>query len=176
MIIRNELLFTVDESNKPIKSKPRDEVHIKGYWHRTTHIWVINNKKQILCQKRSLLKDTNPGKWESFFGGHLTPGQDYLEGALLELKEELGIDLSKEDLKLFQIYKCIPDKEFQGIYYVEWNGNIENLKLEREEIDQVKWFDILKLIEILVEKKKGNWSLWGYQKELLQKLSLLPPK
>lgn len=170
MIIKKELLFTVDESNSPIEPKPRDEVHRNGYWHRTTHIWVLNNEKQIICQKRSLLKDTNPGKWSAFFGGHLAPKQDYLDGALQELKEESGIDVSKNDPHFFQIHKCISDKEFQGIYYVEWSGKIESLKLEKEEVDEVKWFGIRELIELLIEQKDNNWSLWEYQKELLEKL------
>lgn len=171
MIIKGELLLTVNGLNNPIKPRFRDDIHANGYWHRTTHIWVINDKQQVLCQKRSLLKDTNPGKWESFFGGHLTPGQDYLEGAIKELKEELGIDLQKDNFHFFQIYKCISDKEFQGIYYIEWNGVIDNLILEKEEIDQVKWFNISELIEVLIERKRKNWTLWGYQEELLQKLA-----
>lgn len=171
MILKKELLFTVDELNNPIDPKSRDEVHKKGYWHRTTHIWVINKKQQVLCQKRSLLKDTNPGKWESFFGGHLAPEQEYLDGAFQELKEELGIDASQDKFHLFQIHKCESDNEFQGIYYIEWNGDIKNLKLEKEEVDQVKWFEISQLSELLVKKKSSNWTLWGYQKDLLQKIA-----
>lgn len=171
MIIKKELLFTVDELNNLVKPKPRDEVHNKGYWHRTIHIWVINKKQQILCQKRSLLKDTNPGKWESFFGGHLAPNQKYLDGALQELKEELGIDATRNDFHFFQIHKCESDNEFQGVYYIEWNGDIKSLKLEKEEVDQVKWFDRHQLEELLVKKVSNNWTLWGYQKDLLQKLA-----
>lgn len=171
MIIKDELLLTVDDSNNPIEPRSRNEVHAKGYWHRTTHIWVMNSKQQILCQKRSLLKDTNPGKWESFFGGHLMPGQDYLEGTIKELKEELGINLQKDKFHFFQIHKCISDKEFQGIYYIKWDETTDNLILEKEEIDQVKWFSISELIEILIKRKNKKWTLWEYQDKLLHKLA-----
>ncbi|HXS15141.1 MAG TPA: NUDIX domain-containing protein, partial [Candidatus Saccharimonadales bacterium] len=85
MIKKDELLFTVDENNLLQEPKPRNEVHANGYWHRTAHIWIFNDKKEILCQKRSLLKDMNPGKWEPFFGGHMAPQEEYIDNALLEL-------------------------------------------------------------------------------------------
>lgn len=170
MIIKKELLFTVDESNNPIEPMPRDIVHGNGIWHRTNQIWIINDKKQILCQRRSLLKDMNPGKWEALFGGHIKAGQDYVDNALDELREELGIVVKKDDLHFFTIHKSIEHKEFEGIYYLEWNGNLNDLHLEKEEVDQVKWFEINELLEVLVNKKSENWSKFGYEEELLTEL------
>ncbi len=170
MIIKEELLFTVDEFNNPINPKPRKMVHMNGLWHRTSHIWIVNKKKQVLCQKRSLLKDMNPGKWESFFGGHLAPKQNYIDGALIELNEELGIEVAKEDLHFLLINKSNSDKEFQGVFYIEWNGNINDLTLEKEEIDQVKWFDAGELKQRL-SKKGNNWTNWGYEKKMLKNIT-----
>lgn len=170
MIKKDELLFIVDELNNPIEPKPRNDVHSKGIWHRTTQIWIINDKKQILCQRRSLLKDTNPGKWEAFFGGHLAPKQEYLDCASQELAEELGITVPKNELHFFQVHKFPPDKEFQGVFYTRWNGDASSLQLEEEEVDQVKWVDLLKIRELIVEKKDDNWTKWGYERELLKEL------
>lgn len=173
MIIKKELLFTVDESNNPIEPMPRDIVHSQGLWHRTNQIWIINDKKQILCQRRSLLKDMNPGKWEALFGGHIKAGQGYVENALEELQEELGIIAAQDDLHFFTIHKSEKHKEFEGIYYLLWNGNISDLYLEEDEVDQVKWFEINELMEVLVMKKDTNWSRFGYEEDLLNKLKLI---
>jgi isopentenyl-diphosphate Delta-isomerase len=118
VINKDEMLFVVDKNNNPLEPKPRSEVHSKGYWHRTAHVWILNFKNQLLCQKRSLLKDSNPGFWEPFFGGHLAPGVEYLDGAIEELNEELGLNIKKDQLKLFKIYKEQGDKpsEFQGVF------------------------------------------------------------
>lgn len=167
MIIKKELLFTVDEFNDPIKPMPRDIVHRNGIWHRTNQIWIINDKKQVLCQRRSLLKDMNPGKWEALFGGHVLAGQESTDNAINELKEELGIEATQEDLHFFTIYKSEQHKEFESIYYFIWYGNTEDVHLEQEEVDQVKWFTIDELIEILVEKKDPSWSAFGYEDKLL---------
>jgi len=142
-------------------------VHEKGYWHRTSHIWIINSQNQILCQRRSLLKDSNPGKWESFFGGHMVAETDYADNAVTELKEELDIIIKKDELYLFMKYKCESGKEFQSVFILHWDGNIEILKLEKDEIDQVKWMPIEKLYEVLVTKQNNDWSKMGYERKLL---------
>lgn len=76
---QNELLLVVNRDDQPIEPLPRGFVHNNGIWHRVVHIWIIK-QGEVLCQQRSLSKDLNPGKWESFFGGHLTPGDSYRDG------------------------------------------------------------------------------------------------
>jgi isopentenyldiphosphate isomerase len=173
MINKDELLFVVDENNNPVKPLPRKEVHQKGIWHRTSHVWVLNSQGQILCQKRSLLKDSSPGKWEPFFGGHVEPGEEYVDNAFRELQEELGILVSKNDFHLFKINKYERKKEFQGIHFLQWNGEIKDLKLEKEEIEKVKWFNIDELSKLL-NYKNNDWTIKGYEKELLEHLRRFP--
>jgi isopentenyldiphosphate isomerase len=170
MINTDELLFVVDESNNPIEPKPRKQVHSEGFWHRTAHIWVINSGEQILCQKRSMLKDSNPGKWEAFFGGHMAPGEEYKDNAIIELKEELGISVDKEDLQFFEIFKHERAHEFQAVYYINWNGDINTLKLEKEEVDQVKLFSLEEIYKTIVEEQNKNWTITGYEKDFFKHL------
>lgn len=44
----NELIDQVDENNKLIGPILRSEVHTKGLWHRSVHIWVYSNKGNVL--------------------------------------------------------------------------------------------------------------------------------
>lgn len=170
MINSDELLFVVDEDNNPLQAMPRKETHAKHLWHRCSHIWVINSKKQILCQKRTLLKDVNPGKWEAHFGGHVKDKEEYIDNALIESKEEIGLDRTKDDMIFFKIYKYDKDKEFQGIFYTYWDGNSNNLKLEKEEVDEVKWVDSTYLQKIFEEKDK-EWVHHDYETELLNSIN-----
>ena len=168
MINKEELLFVVDENNNPIAPKPRHQVHANGYWHRVAHIWVINLKRKVLCQKRSLLKDTNPGRWEPFFGGHIAPDIEYLGGAKIEIREELGIDLDEKNLKFWKVFKNQSAYEFQGIYIYIWNGRSEDIVFEKEEIDQVIWVSLAEVSKNVLEELNNNWSKMGYEKELLE--------
>ena len=165
-----ELLFTVDESNNPLDPKPRKEVHTNGYWHRTTQIVILNKKKQILCQRRSVTKDVNPGKWEYFFGGHVLAEQSYEDNAGEELKEELGITALPKDFHLIKIYKITVGKEFRGAFSFAWNGSIDSLTLQEDEVDQVKWVNISELQKLLIKDKVYEWNTTEYDSELMQKL------
>lgn len=167
MINNEELLFCVDENNNPIEPKPRNLVHASGIWHRTSHVWVVNNKKEILCQRRSLLKDKAPGLWEGFFGGHIPPQVSYLDHALTEIQEEVSLKVSKEDLKEAFIHKLESGKEFVGVFILNWSGDETKLKLEPDEVDQVKWFSKEDLKDNL-EAKDGKWSIMGYEEKLFE--------
>jgi isopentenyldiphosphate isomerase len=61
--------------------------------HRSVHVLVVNSAGALLLQKRSMRKDTQPGKWDTSVGGHVGFGQSYEEAARREAEEELGIEL-----------------------------------------------------------------------------------
>ncbi len=167
MINKDELLFVVDENNQPLAPKPRKIVHGKRMWHRTSGVWIINSKKEILCQRRSLKKDQNPGFWEAFFGGHLAPGEDYLDNACSEVSEELGIKVYKKDFKFYNVFKSNKPKhaEFQGVFALF--SNATKFKLEEDEIDEVKWLGIDRLKRILLYETKSKWVRKFWDREVL---------
>ncbi len=174
MINDQELIFVVDENNDPIVSAARDIVHQKGLWHRSCDIWVINSKGEILCQKRSMKKDVKPGKWESFFGGHVLAGEDYLDSAVKELAEELGIATRFSQSDFFKIYKSdeesgrgYPHRQFKYIFRLKRDGALDGFAYEKDEIDGLKWVPLAKLRKIIVDEKNTDWSLPGYAKEVL---------
>jgi isopentenyl-diphosphate delta-isomerase type 1 len=134
----------VDENNLPLgNTKSRSEVHTsKNYWHRATHIWIVNEKNEILCQQRSMIKDVFPGKWQSFFGGHLKAGQTYKDNAIEELKEELGLNIRENNLQCVHVLKSEPAKHFGQVYILRWDGNTDDLHFDDNEVKSVKWFTI----------------------------------
>ncbi|MGI8419187.1 MAG: NUDIX hydrolase [Candidatus Levyibacteriota bacterium] len=166
MINDLELLCVVDENNNPIGAKPRHEIHAKHLWHRVSHIWVFNSRNQILCQKRTMLKDIYPGKWEAHLGGHMRIGEDYIDNALKETKEEIGLPRSKKDIIFFKVHKYKKDKEFQGIFYTRWDGEINELVLEKEEVENIKWVSI-RALQNIFKKKDTKWVHHECEKEIL---------
>lgn len=169
MIDKNELLFVVDEENNPLKPLPRHIVHKKVLWHRATGIWVINKKKQILCQKRSMKKDIKPGMWEAFFGGHLHPKDDYFTNAVAELSEELGITVEKENLIPYKILKSDKPthREFQHCFIYKLDRQNNDFPIEEEEIDEVKWFNFNQIKNFLLIKNSLQWVHKPWDEEVL---------
>ncbi|MFA7344739.1 MAG: 16S rRNA (adenine(1518)-N(6)/adenine(1519)-N(6))-dimethyltransferase RsmA [Terrimicrobiaceae bacterium] len=87
-----EIFDVVDESDRVLRAEPRDVVHVNNLLHRAAHMLIFNRRGEILLQKRSIWKDRNPGRWDSSAAGHLDSGENYLEAARRELREELGVD------------------------------------------------------------------------------------
>lgn len=80
-------------------ARGRTEVHAKGLWHRTVHIWAFDDAGRILFQLRSHLKENNPNLLDTSCAGHISAGDDSLHAGLRELREELGVMKRAEDLK-----------------------------------------------------------------------------
>ena len=97
-----EIFDIIDENGNPTgKTVERSIAHAEGIRHRTAHIWIIRRKngRQRSSSKRSRNKDSFPGKFDTSSAGHIQAGDEPLESALRELKEELGIHAVPEDLQ-----------------------------------------------------------------------------
>ncbi len=170
----DELFFVVDENDHPRASLPRKLVHGQGVWHRVSHVWIQNDKGQLLCQQRSLDKELLPGFWECFFGGHIRPNESYEQAAIREASEELGINVATRDLRLWKVYKFSDNmgynNEFMGIFIIGWNGAIKDLTFNDGEVAQAAWKDIAEIKQAIREKGGRSWTSVGYELQLLDEL------
>ena len=135
--------------------KERGVVHEDGTLHATVHIWIVRPNDRsgydLLLQKRSDCKDSNPGCWDISSAGHIEAGHGRLESALRELKEELGIDACQEQLREAGTRRCGFESEFYGrlfrdnelstIYIYEEPVEIGNMTLQESEVSEVEWMD-----------------------------------
>ena len=97
-----EMLDLVNEQGDPLgRAVPRSEAHRLGLRHRTSHVWLVRRKNgvlEVLLQKRSDEKDSFPGCYDISSAGHIPAGQGFVDSALRELKEELGVTAQPQDL------------------------------------------------------------------------------
>ena len=133
-----EIFDVVNERDEVIGQQPRREVHRLGLRHRAVHVLVFNLRGQIFLQKRSLTKDTSPGRWDSSASGHLNRGEDYDACAIRELREEIGLSVPEAPRRLFKIDAgAETGEEFVWVYRCEAEGPFE---LHPEEIERGGWF------------------------------------
>ena len=92
----DELFDVVDENNEVIGQEKRAVVHATDLRHRAMHLFAYNKRGDLFLQKRSLLKDSCPGLWDSSAAGHLDVGESYEACAVRELDEELGVSAPVE--------------------------------------------------------------------------------
>lgn len=153
-----EYLDIFDENNKPLGIiKEKSKVHEDVDYHRTAHVWIINNKKELLIQKRSKDKKNNPNCWDISGAGHIKAGEDVINGAIRELKEELGVYAKEEDLKLISIIKSEDEPnncEFAYVYLLESDNKVEDYVFEDKEVSEVKYVYYEDLERMVKEKEK----------------------
>ena len=81
-----------------------------------------------------------------------------LEGAIRELKEELGIKANGSDLKFIAIVKSTENpknQEFGYVYLLENNSAIEDYIFEDDEVSEVKYVYFEELEKMVANKEEG---------------------
>ncbi len=154
-----EIFDVVDENGIPTgEVVDRKKAHREGIRHRTAHVWIIRKTDtgvQVLLQKRSENKDSFPGQYDTSSAGHIPAGDEPVESAIRELKEELGIDAVPEQLKYAGSFHVQYEEEFHGemfrdneyanVFVYDEEVDISSLILQEEEVERVDWFDISEL-------------------------------
>lgn len=165
-----EYLDIVDENGNPTgETVARSVAHREGIRHRTSHLWICrkkNGRTEILLQKRSHEKDSFPDCYDISSAGHIPAGSSFVPSALRELKEELGVTASPEDLvfcgkRSFEFQKMFHGKPFHdrqvSAVFLLWLDREEaDFTLQKEEISSVRWMDFEECIEDVRDHKIPN--------------------
>ena len=154
-----EYIDIFDENNNPIgEIKEKTKAHENGNFHRTAHIWIINNNNELLLQKRSATKKSHPNCWDISGAGHIRAGESVIDGAIRELKEELGVETKEKDLQYVATIKSTKNPknmEFQYLYLLKSNKKIEEYVFEDNEVSEVKYVHFEELEKMVEERAEG---------------------
>ncbi len=152
------------DENKNLSGKTMirgDEIPDNLY-HLVVHVWIKNDKGEYLISQRAEDRKTCPLMWECS-GGSVLQGETSIQGAVREVKEELGIDLNENDGKLVysKVRKIVNGAKFNDIMDVwlfEYNGIVDLENATTAEVRDYKWmnkeeikeyFDSGKLVQTL---------------------------
>lgn len=146
-----------EDGSKTGIARERTVAHRDGSLHATVHIWFLNDKGELLLQKRSAHKDSNPGCYDISSAGHISSGDEVLPSAVREAKEELGVNISEADLMPLGVHRNFSKKEFYGhpfldneysyVFLCRKSIDINTLHLQKEEVESVKWMNIDEVIQ-----------------------------
>lgn len=163
----NEELEILDENNISLGfSKKRALVHKDGDWHKSVHIYVLNNKNELLIHLRSSFKDLNPDCWDTRFGGHVLAGDAVEKTVIKELEEEIGIKRRIGDLIEGLVIKWDgkTNREFNPTYYYKFRKG-DKIKFNDNEVVKVKWMSFEKILKSI----KKNPSKWATNASTIEK-------
>jgi len=142
----------VNERDEPLRGLPIAKVYELGLIHRVIHIVVEDYDGNMLLQKRSknIVKDAN--KWDISVGGHVDEGESYLQTAIRELHEELGLS----NLKLTELGRRYKEVDIEGSlakrFVTVYKTRIPHatpIKFPADEIAAVKWVSLAQVKQLI---------------------------
>jgi isopentenyldiphosphate isomerase len=135
-----------EQANKTGQIMLKSEAHKQSLRHSGAHVWIYNSKGEVLLQLRHPSKVIRPNVWDVSVAGHIMAGDEPKATAIREAKEELNLDIDPANLKFIGIKKVdegMPDgtthRVFNWTYLLKLDVDIEKLKLEADEVTDVRW-------------------------------------
>ncbi len=134
-----EIVDIVNSEGVVIGTSERKEAHKKFLLHKLVHIYLSNDKGEILFNLRSRKKSGSPLKWMASAGGHVESGENPDITAHKELKEELGVEAELE-----YIGNVFSENEAHLIY-IYYGRHDGPFTIDENEMEKIEWFSVEKI-------------------------------
>jgi isopentenyl-diphosphate delta-isomerase len=144
-------VIVVDENDQPLGSMEKMEVHHKALLHRAFSVFIFNEKREMLLQKRAAGKYHSPGLWTNACCSHPQPGHETIPAATKRLQEEMGFTTKLEKAFDF-IYNApfdngLTEYEFDHVLVGSYTGTISPNPEEVADYCYQSLSDIKKLLQ-----------------------------
>lgn len=131
---------------------PKGSPFGENEYHFAVEAWLINDKHELLIQKRSEKCEILPGHW-ALTTGRITAGENTVNGCIREVKEELGIDITAADMRRLARFFREENHIIWDIFLIENNTPIEEFSLQKEEVESISWVSIPLFKKLIKDKK-----------------------
>ena len=165
-----DVLTSNGEYTNEVKS--REECHKKGLYHKAVVVFVLSNdNNKILLQQRSSNKKLWPNLWDITAGGHVLTKELGYHAVIREAKEEIGLDITRDELEFIgcttseNVKGDIINRHFNEYYVVHKDVDIDSIKLQEEEVQDIKWItkeEMIRRIKNNYEDLTEKFDCWNY--------------
>lgn len=153
-------VILVTPEDKTLGHMEKMEAHQKGLLHRAISVFIFNERKEMLIQRRALTKYHTPGIWSNTACSHPTKNETVMEAANRRLFEEMGMKTS-----LNYAFKFLYKAEFSNglieheLDHVFFGFSNEKPSINISEVCDYKYLDQGKL-EKLILHEPDIFSPW----------------
>lgn len=127
------------------------------YFKGIVIIFIENSKGEFLIQKTS----TSRNSIFATTGGHVSYGSNFEKSIINEVKEELGIDITNEEI--IEVYTYIIDSYIQKVYYLKKDIDIKDITIQEDEVENVQWLDKETINKLIENKEFREGNIEGFQ-------------
>ncbi len=162
--MEEEKVILVNQNDEQVGLMPKLQAHEKGVLHRAFSVFILNDKKELMLQRRAYNKYHSSGLWTNTCCSHQREGENNIEAGSRRLMEEMGFTTALHEAFSF-IYQApfdngLTEHEYDhvliGYYEEEPNINPEEvadwkrmpLEAIREDMlinpyEYTEWFKII---------------------------------
>lgn len=148
-----ENIIIVDEKDNILGAADKMHVHRTGMLHRAFSAVVVNDKHEILIQKRADQKYHSGGLWSNSFCSHFYNEESQLNALKRAAQKELGVDVLDYRYigKITYFVKIgeLFENEIDYVYIVKDDGSPFNVNLE--EVSEYRWIRVEKCQKMISE-------------------------
>ncbi|MBP3597777.1 MAG: NUDIX domain-containing protein [Clostridia bacterium] len=145
-----------EKTGKTIERNPKEKLE-KGEYIIAVQCWIINSDGNILLTQRKLNKK-HGGMWEPT-SGLVISGENSVQGIKRELLEEIGIDISENDLKICK--EIIEEREnvsfLRDIYVLRKDISLNTLNFKDGEVINAKYVSIEEFLNMINQGESFEW-------------------
>ena len=160
-MLRNEVVL-VDLNDNEIRKEYKEGAHKKPMLHRAFSVFLYNDKKEMLIQKRAMHKYHSPGLWANACCSHPGMGENIKESARERMEDEIGIKADIDEIFSFiylnKFHDDLYEYEYDHVFLGKYNGEVV---LNEEEASESKWISLDELENDLVSNplKYSSWFI-----------------
>ncbi|MEU1554224.1 isopentenyl-diphosphate Delta-isomerase [Streptomyces scabiei] len=135
----------VDTRGRAIGDTTVHEAHFgdAGLLHRAFSVLLVNERDEVLLQRRAATKRRFPGLWSNTCCGHPGPGEALVDAARARLTDELGIRVATLEVGGAFVYRAADpgsgyvEHEYDHVLVGEFDG--EPPDIDPAEVSEVAW-------------------------------------
>ena len=160
-------VILVSPEDNPVGYMEKIEAHQKGLLHRAISVFIFNERKEMLIQRRALSKYHTPGIWSNTACSHPRKNETTMEAAKRRLFEEMGMKTT-----LNYGFKFLYKAEFNNglieheLDHVFFGFSNDKPSLNNSEVCDYKYLDIGNLEKMILQKPEtfSPWFKLTYKK------------
>ena len=155
-------IVKVDIFDNEIGEIEKMEAHFKPVLHRAFSVFIVNDKNEMLIQKRAEHKYHSAGLWANACCSHPRSGENVIESAKERMVDEIGIVCNLEELFSFNYLskynENLYEYEVDHVLLGKYNGEVS---LNKEEASEFRWVDVDSLAKEMLEEpqKFATWFI-----------------
>ena len=134
-----------------------------GEYYLVVHVWIRDEQGHYLIQQRAPHLLSGPNVWATTVG-YVLAGEESIRGAIREVQEELGLELSPTQMQ--RVDQLIFENRVEDIWLVDVVQSLLGAPVLGPEVSDLKWVSRGALGHMVTQK---TFFAYSYIDEILKK-------